>query len=178
MQANNQILETALFIIAPSLLIILSIYLTLKTMSRNLEKTLRSEILRQNNQDFVKLKLAAYERLALLLERTSIPALIQKFAKSGTRASEVSQLMLISINEEFNYNISQQIFVSSQTWGTIKIVKEQSIMLIQQVERTLPPETSGAEFCVALIEAIKQNGEVPHEKGLQMIRGEMELLFN
>ena len=56
MQANNQILETALFIIAPSLLIILSIYLTLKTMSRNLEKTLRSEILRQNNQDFVKLK--------------------------------------------------------------------------------------------------------------------------
>jgi hypothetical protein len=178
MQPNSQLLETALLILAPSLLIIVGMFLTLKTMSRNLEKTLRSEIIRQNNQDFVKLKLAAYERLALLLERTSIPTLIQKFAKSGTRAAEVSQLMLISINEEFNFNISQQVFVSQQTWGTIKIVKEQSIMLIQQVERALPPETSGADYCVALIEAMKQNGEVPHEKGLQMIRGEMELLFN
>jgi hypothetical protein len=178
MQPNSQLLETALLILAPSLLIIVGMFLTLKTMSRNLEKTLRSEIIRQNNQDFVKLKLAAYERLALLLERTSIPALIQKFAKSGTRAAEVSQLMLISINEEFNFNISQQVFVSQQTWGTIKIVKEQSIMLIQQVERALPPETNGADYCVALIEAMKQNGEVPHEKGLQMIRGEMELLFN
>jgi hypothetical protein len=116
MQPNSQLLETALLILAPSLLIIVGMFLTLKTMSRNLEKTLRSEIIRQNNQDFVKLKLAAYERLALLLERTSIPALIQKFAKSGTRAAEVSQLMLISINEEFNFNISQQVFISQQTW--------------------------------------------------------------
>ena len=68
-----ELLEAALYILAPSVLVIVSSSMIMKSMSRNLEKTLRSEILRQNNKDYVKLKLAAYERLSLMLERTSVP---------------------------------------------------------------------------------------------------------
>jgi hypothetical protein len=86
--------------------------------------------------------------------------------------------MRASINEEFNYNVSQQIFVSAQTWGTIKIVKEQTLILIKTVESKIDANLSAAEFCDSLINHMKNNGEIPHEKGLQMIRGEMELIFN
>lgn len=174
----KDLVENALFILAPGVLIIVSSYLLMKNMSKNLEKTLRAEILRQNNKDFAKLKLSAYERLALLLERTSIPTLIQKHAGSAATAPQVRKLMAHAINEEFNYNLSQQVFVSPQTWGTIKVIKEQTLILIQKVERSMPPETSSAEFCAKLIEAMKSNGEIPHEKGLNMIRSEMEILFS
>jgi len=116
--------------------------------------------------------------LALLLERTSIPTLIQKYAGSAATAPQVRKLMAHAINEEFNYNLSQQVFVSPQTWGTIKVIKEQTLILIQKVERSMPPETSSAEYCAKLIEAMKSNGEIPHEKGLNMIRSEMEILFS
>jgi hypothetical protein len=68
--------------------------------------------------------------------------------------------------------------VSPQTWATIKIVKEQTIVIIQRVEQKLPEGASSVEFSKELIEALKSMGEIPHEKGLQMIRGEIELLFN
>lgn len=173
-----ELIEAALYILAPSVLVIVSSSMIMKSMSRNLEKTLRSEILRQNNKDFIKLKLSAYERLSLMLERTSIPTLIQKFAKPGLTASQIAQLMKASLNEEFNYNVSQQIFVSAQTWGTIKIIKEQTLILIKTVESKVDANQSSAEFCDSLINHMKNNGEIPHEKGLQMIRGEMELIFN
>jgi len=147
-------------------------------MMKALHNTLRTELLKQTNQDYVKLKLGAYERLSLLLERTSLPALIQKLSNPHTSASEFKLLMLHSINEEFNYNLSQQVYVSPQTWATIKIVKEQTIVIIQRVEQKLPEGASSVEFSKELIEALKSMGEIPHEKGLQMIRGEIELLFN
>jgi hypothetical protein len=55
-----ELLEAALYILAPSVLVIVSSSMIMKSMSRNLEKTLRSEILRQNNKDFVKLNLRVF----------------------------------------------------------------------------------------------------------------------
>jgi len=86
--------------------------------------------------------------------------------------------MTHSINEEFNYNVSQQVYVSAQTWGTIKIVKEQTLLVLKKVYHSLPEKATKADYFGALISNLKELGDIPHEKGLQMIRGEMELLFN
>ncbi len=176
MSSNS--LNTILLILIPGILVIVSSYLIMQSMMKALQNTLRTELLKQTNQDYVKLKLGAYERLSLLLERTSLPAMIQKLSNPNMSAGEFKILMLHSINEEFNYNLSQQVYVSPQTWATIKIVREQTIVLIQRVEQKLPEGASSVEFSKELIEALKSLGEIPHEKGLQMIRGEIELLFN
>lgn len=165
-------------VLISGILIIVTAYMVLKNMSKNLEVTLRSEIIRQNNQDISKLKLAAYERLALLLERTSIPSLIQKFKQSAGGPAQVSEMMQYAIIEEFNYNLSQQVYVSAQTWTTIKIVKEQTLILIKSTEKLLSENATKADYFGALITRLQESGEIPHEKGLQMIRSEMELIFS
>lgn len=175
---DNQFLISLAMVIATGVLIIVSAYVVLKSMSKNLEKTLRAEIIRQNNKDFAKLKMAAYERLALLLERNSVPALIHKFTKSAGSPQQISEMMQHAINEEFSYNLSQQVYVSAQTWTTLKIVKEQTLIFIKSAEKQLPENATKADFFGTLIVKMQESGEIPHEKGLQMIRSEIELLFN
>ena len=175
---DNQFLISLAMVIATGVLIIVSAYVVLKSMSKNLEKTLRAEIIRQNNKDFAKLKMAAYERLALLLERNSVPALIHKFTKSAGSPQQISEMMQHAINEEFSYNLSQQVYVSAQTWTTLKIVKEQTLIFIKSTEKQLPENATKADFFGTLIVKMQESGEIPHEKGLQMIRSEIELLFN
>lgn len=162
----------------PGILVLIAAYMVMNNMSKNLHQTLRTEIIRQNNKDFAKLKLGAYERLALLLERNSIPNLIHKFSNSAGKPSDILKMMTHAINEEFNYNVSQQVYVSAQTWGTIKIVKEQTLMVLKKVHHGLPENAAKSDYFGALIKELKESGDIPHEKGLQMIRGEMELLFN
>lgn len=148
-----------------------------KNHTNTLVQITKIESNKENGQTLNKLKLQAYERLSLLLERTSIPALIQNLGGNGLTAREFKLLALKSINDEFNYNLSQQIYVSDQTWGMIKVVKEQTSILLQQVEKTLPENAGSAEFCIALINHLQEQGDVPHEKGLKMIKQEIELIF-
>ena len=162
----------------PGILVLIAAYMVMNNMSKTIHQTLRTEIIRQNNKDFAKLKLGAYERLALLLERNSVPNLIHKFSNSAGTPSDILKMMTHSINEEFNYNVSQQVYVSEQTWGTIKIVKEQTLLVLKKVYHGLPEKATKADYFGALISHLKESGDIPHEKGLQMIRGEMELLFN
>ncbi len=104
--------------LVPGILVLIAAYMVMNRMSKTLHHTLRMEIIRQNNKDFAKLKLGAYERLALLLERNSVPSLIHKFSNSTGTPSDVLKMMTHSINEEFNYNVSQQVYVSEQTWSS------------------------------------------------------------
>lgn len=174
---NTTLIISLTAVLVTGILILVATYIVLKIMSKNLEKTLRSEIIRQNNKDFAKLKMAAYERLALLLERNSIPSLIHKFTHSAGNPNQISEMMQRAIIEEFNYNLSQQVYVSTQTWTTLKIVKEQTLIFIKKTEKMLPPTATKADFLGSLITQMQENGEIPHEKGLQMIRAEIELLF-
>ncbi len=175
---DNQFIMSLATVIATGVMIIVAAYVVLNSMSKNLEKTLRSEIIRQNNKDFAKLKMAAYERLALLLERNSVPSLIHKFSKSAGTPQQISEMMQHAINEEFNYNLSQQVYVSAQTWTTLKVVKEQTVLFIKSTEKQMAENATKADFLGSLILRMQESGEIPHEKGLQMIRSEIELLFN
>lgn len=169
------------FAIGIGLSIVLCIMIFAKSMFKShtntLLKMIQIEANKENNQTLSKLKLQAYERLSLLLERTSIPSLIQNLGSNGMTAREFKLLALKLIQDEFNYNLSQQIYVTDQTWNIIKIVKEQTSIMLQQVEKTIPENANASEFCIALINHLQNAGEVPHEKGLKMIKHEIEVIF-
>ncbi len=55
-------------------------------------------------------------------------------------------LLLESIKQEFEYNATQQIYVSPVAWEAIKNLKDQNMLIINQVAATLPPEASGTDL--------------------------------
>ena len=99
-----------------------------------------------------QLQLAAYERLILLVDRISLPNLISRLNQPGATAKEMQNLLVQSIKQEYEYNISQQIYVSADAWSAIKNLKEQNILVINQLANTLPPQATGLDLNKFLLE--------------------------
>ena len=94
----------------------------------------------------IPLRLQAYERLVLLAERIALPPLISRLNQPGLSATEMKLLLVEQIKSEFEYNSTQQLYVSQLAWDAIRNLKEQEIMLIHQVFATLPLDASAAEL--------------------------------
>ena len=60
--------------------------------------------------------------------------------------------MLDNIKQEFEYNTTQQIYVSPTAWEAIRNLKDQNMLIINQVGATLPPEASGLDMNKRLME--------------------------
>ena len=98
------------------------------------------------------LQLQAYERLVMLAERIAIPSLVSRANQPGLNARQMQMLLLESIKQEYEYNASQQIYVSPTAWEALKNLKDQNMLIINQVGATLPPEASGLDMNKRLME--------------------------
>jgi hypothetical protein len=100
------------------------------------------------------LQLQAYERLVVLAERISLPNLVSRANQPGMSAREMQMVLLDSIRQEYEYNASQQIYVSPVGWEAVSNLKEQNLLIINQVAGTLPPEASGTDLNKRLLEFV------------------------
>lgn len=98
------------------------------------------------------LQLQAYERLVMLTERISIPTLVSRANQPGFSGKEMQMLLLESIKQEYEYNASQQIYVSPVAWEAVRNLKEQNMLIINQVGSTLPPDATGFEMNKRLLD--------------------------
>jgi hypothetical protein len=100
------------------------------------------------------LQLQAYERLVLLAERIAIPNLVSRTNQPGLNAREMQLLLLESIKQEFDYNSTQQIYVSPVAWEAVRNLKDQNMLIINQVSATLPPDATGTELSRLLLDFV------------------------
>ena len=103
------------------------------------------------------LKLQAYERLILLADRIALPNLISRSNQPGLNVHEMQHLLVQTIRQEFDHNITQQIYVTHEAWDAIRNLKEQNILIINQVASFLPATASGQDLNKALLEMVMQN---------------------
>ena len=96
--------------------------------------------------------LQAYERLTLLVDRIALPNLISRVNKGGLSCREMQILLTRSLKEEFEYNISQQIYVSPDAWDAVKNLKEQNMLVVNQLASALPPHATGLDLNKLLLE--------------------------
>ena len=100
------------------------------------------------------LQLAAYERLVILADRIAIPNLVSRSNQPGMDKSQMQQLLTQTIRQEFDHNLSQQIYVSADAWEAVRNLKDQNIHLINQVASVLPPEASGLDLSKKILDFI------------------------
>jgi hypothetical protein len=103
------------------------------------------------------LKLQAYERLILLADRIALPNLISRCNQAGLNVREMQNLLTQTIRQEFDHNITQQIYVSPEAWDAIRNLKEQNLLIINQVSSYLPDNATGQDLNKNLLEVVMQN---------------------
>ena len=107
-----------------------------------------------------QLQVQAYERLILLTDRIAIPNLITRVNQPGLSSREMQSLLTQSIRQEFEHNITQQIYVTPEAWDAVKNLKEQNLLIVNQVASFLPENATGLDLNKSLLELTGQNPKV------------------
>ncbi len=111
----------------------------------------------QPPQATTPLQLQAYERLILLTERIALPNLVNRLNQPGLGLKDMQAILTQNIRQEFDYNITQQIYVSPEAWEAVRNLKDQNLLIVNQVASFMPAEASGTELCKAILEMLMQS---------------------
>jgi len=98
----------------------------------------------------IPLRLQAYERIVLFLERIQPAGIVMRLQKPEMSVQELQLALARSIREEFDYNLSQQVYISSTAWEMIKNAREESISVINRASAQLGPGEPASELVKAI----------------------------
>ncbi len=102
-------------------------------MHTNNEEGRRRYLLHKDSQaSTLPIRLQAYERMALFLERISIPSLVLRVKPNSTDKSAYENLLIRSIENEFEHNLSQQVYLTDELWNVIKAAKSATVQMIRK----------------------------------------------
>lgn len=104
----------------------------LRLHTRNEEGRRRFLLHKDTQKNTLPIRLQAYERMALFLERISIPSLVVRVSPKSTHKNDYENLLIKSIENEFEHNLSQQIYMTDECWNIIKAAKSATIQMIRK----------------------------------------------
>ncbi len=124
------------------------------------------------------LRLQAYERLTLLVDRIALPNLISRVNQGGLTAREMQLVLTRSVKEEYDHNITQQLYVTPEAWTAVKNLKEQNMLTINQLASALPQQATGLDLNKLLLEYLMtdKKGQL-HEVVSEVLSYEAKKLF-
>lgn len=119
-------------IVLPALVVFLTAYFLFRDMLENSQKQREFEFRVQNSGKVTPVRLQAYERFTLLLERISPQSMLLRLNPHDITAGKYHQDLLNSIRQEFEHNLSQQIYISPILWETIREARENLVGIINK----------------------------------------------
>jgi len=161
----------------PALIVFLTVYFLMK---QYLDKQYQIKVLEYRQKKggtTVPMKLQAYERLSLFCERIAIPSLLLRLRSEKQTAGLLRMAMLISIQQEFEHNITQQVYVSDQLWQIIKISRDDTLNIINGIAEKVDPKAPGEEYAALLLSFLDSQNGTSLDKALQAIKKEAAVLL-
>jgi hypothetical protein len=162
----------------PALIVFLTVYFILKKYMDNQLQLMAMQNRSKRTDQLVVSKLQAYERLMMFCERIAVPNLIYRLKTNQSNARMLENSLLIGIQQEFDHNLSQQIYVSEQLWKIIQLSKDQLINYIMEQGSMLGEKASGEDLSRQLLNNLPSGDKDPVAKAKQAIRTETSILFS
>ena len=157
----------------PSILILIVVYLMMSNFLDNEDKRRKSERIRASQRQSLPIRMQAYERLALFLERISPNSLLLRVKAGKLTNQEYLLLLQQNIRNEFEHNLSQQIYVSDIMLEIVVASKSTMTSIVNTVSADLSPEASGADLSKAILKACMKMENLPSKSALSYLRQEV-----
>ncbi len=156
----------------PALIVLVAAWVVLGKMLKEERQKREYELRRQDRNITNPLRLRGYERLALLLERITPEHMLMNLDLSGMTMRDLQRQLLQTVRLEVDHNLSQQIYVSDETWQAVVLAKEETLNFINAIAMQMPEGCSTLQYAQALITAYNQNGETPVQNALRLLKQE------
>ncbi len=158
----------------PGLIVFATAYFMIKSFLDHEDKKRQLEYKTGNQKLITPVKLQAYERLIMFLERISPDSLLVRVMEPTMTVERLQSALLLTVRAEFEHNLSQQLYVSVKTWNTVKSSKENVIRLINTVASTLDPSAPGFELSKRILDAIIISEKSPVQTSIDLLKLEAE----
>ncbi|MDH5608431.1 MAG: hypothetical protein OEY56_03045 [Cyclobacteriaceae bacterium] len=152
-------------ILGPALIVLYAVYLMVRSfMSARLEEV-KIETRHKNQEIVVPIRLQAYERITLLLERISPNHLVSRLSNAELTAREFQHIMIAEIRQEFNHNLSQQLYMSDEAWAYVSGAVEDTITMINEAGADMEEGSKSFELARVLFEKGMQRDSIHNALG-------------
>lgn len=164
-------------LIIPAAIVLYGMYLTIRSFTtKELEKAMLDHKMKSRDT-VLPIRLQAYERMCLFLERISPNNLVVRLNDSAYNAKQFQQILLAEIRNEYNHNLSQQVYMSDEAWDAVKNAKEAVITVINQAGEELSEEAKGVALAKKVFEKMLEKEQDPIAHALVLVKNEIRQVF-
>lgn len=164
--------------IIPALIVLACSSFLLKRMLDSQYQLKALDLKSRYSKDAIALKLQAYERLLLFLDRIQVPNLIARLRTSAMRNDELKNVMMISVQKEYEHNIAQQLYTSPKLWEIIQLAKNDMIAFIELQADSLNPAGNSQELANQILGEYSQLKTKPIQLAIQAVKEEAKIILN
>lgn len=161
----------------PALIVFFTVLVMLRKWSKNEQLRRENEFNLHITDDVLPVRLQAYERSILLLERISPESLLMRTNNSSYKAQQLHRELLSQVSSEFDHNIAQQTYISTEAWEKIKVAKNQIINLINETSREIKPDAAGSTLAKLILERLSELNKLPAQVAIDFLKEEVKSLF-
>lgn len=183
----GELLEILKYIL-PAGIVLLTSWLLLKSFLDTQQEIQKRELkikldelqlqLKQEDKKYVTpIRLQAFERIVLFLERISPQSLIFRVQKPGQKVFQLQNELLKTIRDEYEHNLSQQLYISKESWGMVKAAKEEVVKMINTAAAATKPDDESLELSRRVFEATIGVEKQPTDRAIDMLKKEIYRLF-
>jgi hypothetical protein len=158
----------------PALLVLLTAWLLIKNFLKNSEGQRKAELMMKGHEITLPLRLQAYERIVLFLERISIDSLLMRNNQPGMNSRQLHSELLSAIRNEYEHNLSQQVYMSAQAWEMVKNARVQMIKIINTAAEKVNPTLPAIELNKQILENIGEYQKTPTQLAIDFIKTEIQ----
>jgi hypothetical protein len=138
---------------------------------------LRLQIKQEDKKYLTPIRLQAYERMVLFLERISPQSLVFRVQKSSQKVFQLQSALLKAIRDEYEHNLAQQLYISKESWSVLKAAKESMVKLINTAAMDLKPDDVGIELSKKIFELSVDNENLNTGKAIEFLKKDVQNLF-
>jgi hypothetical protein len=163
--------------LAPSLLVFLTAWFLVKKFLDSDQRLKYAELKRTIDNNMLPLRLQAYERIVLFLERIAPNNLMVRVYEPGMNVTDFHKALLQTIRSEFEHNITQQVYVTNSVWATVRNSRDELIKLINVAMSECRPDSPGLDLTKRVFDKLMGMEETPIQKAIDQVKNEAHALF-
>ncbi len=157
----------------PSLILFLTVYFFLRSWNRQEEIRRKNEFSMHLQDEILPVRLQAYERIILFLERIAPESILLRLNRQGTSAQELQNELQRTIRNEYEHNISQQTYVSIEAWHKVQQARNQILTIINESSEELKENASAATLGKLILEKVLELNTPPSQAAIDYLKKEV-----
>jgi|LSQX01.2.fsa_nt_gb hypothetical protein len=159
----------------PAVIVFITAYFLLKEFFHQETKKREADIRLEKVKIMLPVRMQAYERIILFLERISPTNLVMRVHQQGMSSAEFQKVLIQTIREEYTHNLSQQLYVSSKAWEMLKTAREEMIRQINTSAAQLDEKANSIDLSNKLLEMSME--KMATKKALDFLKEEARQNF-